>query len=131
MKSQSNGRNVILFSITLILVAAFVIVANKISPFLIDNDNIYFKTMASGEMTGSPEPHMYYIRMIFGLIVTGLYKLTGNGIPWFGLLLVGLMATVLLTVTYSLVKECRKLYSVIIMYAVCVIVMISFFYLSD
>lgn len=128
MKSQSNGRNVILFSITLILVATFVIVANKISPFLIDNDNIYFKTMASGEMTGSPEPHMYYIRMIFGLIVTGLYKLTGNGIPWFGLLLVGLMATVLLTVTYSLVKECRKLYSVIIMYAVCVIVMISFFY---
>lgn len=128
MKSQSNGRNVILFSITLILVATFVIVANKISPFLIDNDNIYFKTMASGEMTGSPEPHMYYIRMIFGLIVTGLYKLTGNDIPWFGLLLVGLMATVLLTVTYSLVKECRKLYSVIIMYAVCVIVMISFFY---
>ena len=65
MKSQTNGRNIILFSISLILITAFVIIANKISPFLIDNDNIYLKTIASGEMTGTPESHMYFNRMIF------------------------------------------------------------------
>ena len=128
MKSQSNGRNIILFSITLILITAFVIIANKISPFLIDNDNIYLKTIASGEVTGTPESHMFFNRMIFGLIVSNLYMLTGNDTPWFGLLLIGLMAAVLLTVTYHLVKECHKLYAVIIMYAICILVISSFFY---
>nr|MCR4649997.1 hypothetical protein [Lachnospiraceae bacterium] len=59
-KKTNKGRLAILLAVSAVSVLILIVVWNLAAPFLIDNDNIYLKTVASGEMTGTPEPHMYY-----------------------------------------------------------------------
>ncbi|MBP5564987.1 MAG: hypothetical protein J6X45_04610, partial [Lachnospiraceae bacterium] len=87
LKSSSGKRSVILLALSIISVFGIVIIWQIMAPFLIDNDNIYLTTIASGEMTGKHESHMLHMGFISGIIISSLYKITGNGIPWFGIAL--------------------------------------------
>lgn len=113
--------------IAMILVGA-AFIGNRIAPFLLDNDNIYLKTVLSGEMTGTPEPHAYYIRFIFGGIAAGLYALTGNGIPWFGILMCLGMGSVIWYVSFEIARSCKRMLSRIIAIVLCFLIVIFFFY---
>ncbi len=56
MKNKQHGRGaavtVAVVAVSVLAVALFIIVANCIQPFMIDNDNIYLKTVVSGGMPG-------------------------------------------------------------------------------
>ena len=100
LKKSNNGKKLIFLGVSLISVFALIVLWNALSPFIIENDNFYLKTIASGEMTGSPEARMYYMGIISGAVLSLLYKITGNGIPWFGILLCLSLSTVMLLLLY-------------------------------
>ncbi|MCR5753991.1 MAG: hypothetical protein K6G30_04130, partial [Acetatifactor sp.] len=95
---------------------------------MIDNDNIYLKTIASGEMTGAPEPHLYYMGILSGLVLSTLYRLTGNGIPWFGIFLCASVAVPMVLLLNTVLKTCEKIWQYVIAYLLCILVFCSFFY---
>lgn len=128
MKSFQKHKNWILLTISAIIVFLFVFISNRISPFLIDNDNFLLKTLVSGEVTGRPEFQLYYIGIVFGSLVSSLYKLTGNGIPWFGIILMLALALVLISVMYYSVKQCQNTISAMFIWGISLLVVIAFFY---
>ena len=98
------------------------------APFLIDNDNIYLKTVASGEMTGTPEPHMYYMEILSGTVLSLLYRLTGNGIPWFGIFLCLCFGVTMALLLDRSLKACRHPAWGVCIYLVYILVFGAFFY---
>lgn len=55
--------------------------------FFETNDDRILSEIFSGAMTGSPEPHSYYVDYILGFLLSRLYRLTA-AIPWYGGMLV-------------------------------------------
>ena len=49
-------------------------------------DDLYLKTIASGEFTGIPQAHLVHVGYLTGLLLQGLYTLAPS-MPWYGLLL--------------------------------------------
>ena len=101
---------------------------NRMAPFLIDNDNIYLKTIASGEMTGTPESHMLYMGILSGKILAMLYSITGNGIPWFGLFLCVAMGMPMVMLLNDSLKACKSRLAFGIVYLLYLVVFGCFFY---
>lgn len=121
-------KRLVIAGVSCLTVVALIILWNAITPFLIDNDNIYLKTIASGEMTGKPEAHMYYMGFLSGAWLSFLYSVTGNGIPWFGIFLCvceGLVMGALLARTMAVCGNPREMIGV---WGLCVIVFCMFFY---
>ena len=115
--NKSNiGKKLIFLGISLISVCALIVIWNALTPFLIDNDNIYLKTVASGEMTGNPEPHMYYMGIISGFVLSILYKITGNGIPWFGIFICASFSTVMLLLLYKSLLATQRVWQSVTVY---------------
>ena len=73
-KTEGKNNRIIQLIISVSLVLISIIIWNLITPFQIDNDNIYLKTVASGEMTGVPEAHMYYMGYLSGFVISLLYR---------------------------------------------------------
>lgn len=109
-------------------VVLFILISNRIAPFLIDNDNIYLKTVVSGEMTGTPEMRGYYLGVISGFIMSSLYKVTGNYVPWFGIILCLYAGLVIWFVLYNIATACKKWYMSAIGVAVGILVAASVFF---
>ncbi len=109
-------------------VVLFIVISNRIAPFLIDNDNIYLKTVVSGEMTGTPEMRGYHLGIISGFIMSSLYKLTGNYVPWFGIILCLYAGIVIWYVLYNLATACKKWYMSLCCLAVGLLVSSSIFF---
>ncbi|MCR4647761.1 MAG: hypothetical protein K5776_01635, partial [Lachnospiraceae bacterium] len=109
-------------------VLILIVVWNLAAPFLIDNDNIYLKTVASGEMTGTPEPHMYYMGIISGIVISLFYRITGNGIPWFGIFMCASFASVMIILLYKSLTATKKIWQSIMVYAVFMTVYAGIFY---
>ena len=130
MKDKTENRKSMLFAAVLSIVAitALVIVWQSMAPFLIDNDNIYLKTIASGEMTGTPEAHMYYMGFLSGLVLSTLYKITGNGIPWFGINLCICFSVPMVLFLYKALASVKKLWTGAVIFIVFICSYISFFY---
>lgn len=72
----------------------------RLSPFIFQtNDDLFLKMIVSGEMIGTPDPHMFYLSYPAGLLLSGLYRLIPQ-FPWYGLLFcftIGLTMTVILS----------------------------------
>ena len=77
----------------------------RLSPFIYQtNDDLFLKMIVSGEMTGTPNPRMFYLSYPAGLLLSALYRLSPQ-LPWYGLLFcftIGLTMTVIL---YSILKR--------------------------
>lgn len=77
----------------------------RLSPFIYQtNDDLFLKMIVSGEMTGTPDPRMFYLSYPAGLLLSALYRLSPQ-LPWYGLLFcftIGLTMTVIL---YSILKR--------------------------
>ena len=81
----------------------------RLSPFIYQtNDDLFLKMIVSGEMTGTPDPRMFYLSYPAGLLLSCLYRLSPQ-FPWYGLLFcftIGLTMTVIL---YSFLKREKNL----------------------
>ena len=128
IKKSNIGKKLIFLGISLISVCALIVLWNALTPFLIDNDNIYLKTVASGEMTGNPEPHMYYMGIISGFVLSILYKITGNGIPWFGIFICASFSTVMLLLLYKSLLATKRVWQSVTVYLFYMIVFCGIFY---
>ena len=112
-KDNSKKRSIILLALSIISVFGIVIIWQIMAPFLIDNDNIYLKTVVSGEMLGTPEPHMHYMRFLSGLVLSILYRITGNAVPWFGLAMcVSFCIPMIIVLHRSLCAKKKVIYNV-------------------
>ncbi|MCR4618609.1 MAG: hypothetical protein K5669_10570 [Lachnospiraceae bacterium] len=126
--STKSSSKFMLAAVNACLIIAFIIIANHLVPFSIDNDNIYLKTVLSGEMTGTPDMHAYYIGSITGIIISSLYKLTGNGIPWFGIVLCLYMGSVIWYVLFGITKNCKRWFTALTVATVSMLFVSSVFY---
>ena len=77
------------------------------TPFMMTNDNFYLKSIVSGEMTGTPEFRMYYIGIVFGGVVSGLYRFIA-GVAWYGITLSATVVAALSYLLYRILKTCDK-----------------------
>jgi len=127
-KRSQKGRSILLFAISALSVLLLIILWNNIAPFLIDNDNIYLKTIASGEMTGKPEAHMYYMGIVSGSVISTFYSLTGNGIPWFGIFMCISFASLMTVILYKSLAATKKIWQAGIVYAIYILLFIGVFY---
>ena len=132
MNEKENGvrnrRRVLLSLLSGVTVLALVILWNRQAPLLIDNDNIYLKTVVSGEMTGTPEPHMYYMGILTGGILSFLYSFVAKGIPWFGIFLCVSMGVTLALLLEQALEKCTKLWTGAVILGLYALSFYSFFY---
>ena len=111
-----------------VTVLALVIVWQLLAPFQLENDNIYLKTIASGEVTGVPEAHLAHMTIISGLVLKFLYTVTGNGIPWFGIFLCASIAVTMVLMMYKGIVFADRVWKKAVLFIVFLISFISFFY---
>lgn len=74
------------------------------------NDDMYLRMILSGEITGTPEAHIFHIGYPVGVLLSFLYRLFPN-IPWYGIflfLLTIISLIVVSTAVLSLMKTYRE-----------------------
>lgn len=77
----------------------------RLSPFIYQtNDDLFLKMIVSGEMTGTPDPRMFYLSYPAGLLLSGLYRLSPQ-LPWYGLLFCFTIGLTMAVILYSLLKR--------------------------
>lgn len=82
-----------------------------LAPFVYQtNDDLFLRMIVSGEISGTPESHLFYISYPVGLLLAGLYHLLPH-FPWYGLLLCFTVAFSMIVILYSLLRPERKLSS--------------------
>lgn len=75
-------------------------------PFMMTNDNFYLKSIVSGEMTGTPEARMYYIGIVFGGVVSLLYRLF-PGSAWYGIAVTLSLMAAFSYLLFRILNVCR------------------------
>ncbi len=128
MKTKNLKKEILILLISFCLVAILAAVWDLLAPFQIDNDNIYLKTIISGEMTGKSEPHMLHISVVSGFLLSIFYTVFGNGIPWFGLFLCLSMAFPMTAMLYFSLRKCSKAYQYVTTGLFFVLIYCTFFY---
>ncbi len=73
------------------LTALWFVFVYKTVPFLYDiNDDVAMRNVAAGVITGSPDAHLLHIKYLWGLLVSGLYRLM-PGLDWYGITMIGVV----------------------------------------
>ncbi|WP_028234385.1 hypothetical protein [Pseudobutyrivibrio sp. MD2005] len=70
------------------------------------NDDSIMMTILAGFKTGYPTPHSFFCNIVWGIIVSTLYKITGM-IPWYGLIYVAIVC-VAMTIVFD---NCLRLFN--------------------
>lgn len=77
----------------------------RLSPFIYQtNDDLFLKMIVSGEMTGTPDPRMFYLSYPAGLLLSCLYRLSPQ-FPWYGLLFCFTIGLTMAVILYSFLKR--------------------------
>lgn len=101
----------------------------SLSPFIyFTNDDVFFDSIASGEMTGTPNPRLYYIGFPAGLLISTLYKLIPS-MPWYGLFLCVSFGITMWVVLYKLMELTKSIYGKILLLVLFSIGSYSFLFL--
>lgn len=127
-EKKNQKYKYLMLMLSAITVLVLVIVWQLFAPFQLDNDNIYLKTIASGEMTGVPEAHLNHMTILSGLILKLLYTVTGNGVPWFGILLCASIAVTMVLMMYKTLSVSDRIWKKAVLFVVFLISFVSFFY---
>lgn len=77
---------------------------------MMTNDNFYLKSIASGEVTGAYETHLYYMGIISGMIIKLGYMLLPKA-PMFGMFFCFSTAAMLSYTLYRLLFSCKRMIS--------------------
>ena len=79
------GLALTVLSIPLIILFAF-----DVTPIYYNNDDLFLKQVASGELTGTPETHLLHLGFLPGCLLSALYRILPL-VPWYGIFLFGCM----------------------------------------
>lgn len=77
------------------------------------NDDLFIKSIVSGEVTGKPEFRCIYLGVLPGLVLSRLYLLFPM-IPWYGIFLCFCLMVAMLVVLYQCLRHARKMTSKIV-----------------
>ena len=127
-EKKKQKEKLFMLLLSAITVLLLVIVWQLLASFQLDNDNIYLKTIASGEMTGVPEAHLNHMTILSGFVLKALYTVTGNSVPWFGILLCSSIAISMVLIMYKALLAADRLWKKSVIYLVLLITFVSFFY---
>ena len=100
--------SLVLLMLAVLTVLALFIRFHQLSPFIYQtNDDLFLKTIASGEVTGTPDAHLYFIGYPIGLLISSLYKIA-PALPWYGIFLCFSFGLTLVIVLFELMKAEAK-----------------------
>ena len=77
------------------------------------NDDLFIKSIVSGEVTGKPEFRCIYLGVLPGLVLSRLYLIFST-IPWYGIFLCFCQMLAMLVVLYQCLQHARKIASKIV-----------------
>lgn len=81
----------------------------RLAPFVYQtNDDLFLRMLVSGEISGTPESHLFYISYPMGLLLSALYRLSPH-FPWYGLMLCFTFALSMIVISHSLLRSVKKL----------------------
>ena len=78
---KNHSFELVLFVVFIIFV---LIIQRFLSPIYVSPDDIAFKSFLSGNKTGVPEAHLYFIQYPLSFFLAQLYEIAGS-IDWYGL----------------------------------------------
>lgn len=129
MTLTKKQQNILLFFITGITVFMLFRYFYSLSPFIyFTNDDVFFDSIASGEMTGTPNPRLYYIGFPAGFIISTLYNLIPS-MPWYGLFLCVSFGITMWVVLYKLMTLTQSIWGKILLLILFAIGSYSFLFL--
>ncbi len=107
---KSKWSRLLTALLSCIVIGSVFLYCYRQAPFMMTNDNFYLKSIVSGEMTGAPEFRMYYMGIVFGGVVSMLYKLF-PGVAWYGAAMTVSLAAVFSYLLYRILDACDSLIS--------------------
>lgn len=103
-KSNQKQNFVILLFAVLLNLVAFIALIAIYPPNWYTNDDYRMMTIVSGAYTGTPSADIVFMRYPIGVLLSGLYTLTGN-IPWYGVFTMLCMFVPCCIFCYYLIKK--------------------------
>ncbi len=101
-KSIKSANKLICLIVAIISVIAVLFVISKKMDFMfISNDDIYIRSILSGDLTGTPDGHAIYILYPLAWILASLYKFAPL-VNWYGIFTVGMHSTCWVLVLYRI-----------------------------
>ena len=79
------------------------------------NDDVLMKDIVAGIYTGTPNAHNIYMLYPLSFVLSGLYRVFGRGIPWYGLFLCGCQFVCLTVIGRGLLKSAHKTWTKILL----------------
>lgn len=123
------GKKLILFLLSSGITLGLFVYFHSLSPFIyFTNDDLFFKTIASGEVMGQPCSRLWYIGYPVGLVISFFYKMIPT-LPWYGFFLCFFIGLTMTVVLYKLLTFCQKIPSQILTVLLFMIIAYSFFFL--
>ena len=117
----------IIYFILLALLPLAIFWIKDMTPIFFNNDDVFLKQIASGELTGTPEAHLLHIGYLTGLIISTLYQLF-PALPWYGICLFSCMYVAVLLSIFPLFQYLKKAWQKLILTAVSILVMAGFLF---
>lgn len=106
-KTQVDKRINIFISTVTVLVMFFLF--HRYTPFIYStNDDIFLKSIVSGEASGIPNAHMIYSGYLLGIVLSFLYKMNSL-IPWYGFYLVLSLLLCMGLILYQLLEHTKRI----------------------
>jgi len=104
-------KNILLFFISAAAVTGLFLYFHSISPFIyLTNDDLFLKTIASGEVTGTPDARLWYIGYPAGLLISSMYRLFPAA-PWYGIFLCFSFGITMFAVLYHMLRTEKTMLS--------------------
>lgn len=75
-----------------------------ISPVFYNNDDLFLKQIASGELTGRPESHLLHIGYLTGALLRGLYSIFPS-VSWYGVFLFSCTYICIILLLHALLRQ--------------------------
>lgn len=114
---NSRREQVVLSTVSVVSIVLFFMFLHNKAPFMLTNDNYYLRSIASGEMLGKPEAHLYHMGIVSGFPISLLYRLFPY-VSWFGAAICASVGAVLAVVLYKILQSCKRIWMQIAVYLI-------------
>lgn len=111
LSTYINGHRNMRFIIDVIVVTIYVaFIAASIGFWLEGNDDNTFAYIVSGHITEKPVPYLYFSNIVWGAIVSALYRVMPD-VAWYGVIQFTLIFLMLLFSLHSFEQRCKSFIS--------------------
>ncbi len=114
--TTESSKRAIDFVVALTTVVLLVFIFRNYTSFVYStNDDLFIKSIVSGEVTGKPEFRCIYLGILPGLMISRLYMLFPT-VPWYGIFLCFCQIAVMIVVLYQCLKQaCKTTHKMVIL----------------